>query len=1097
MNQDNFGGENFYTNTGDSNVNFFGGEHHHYYSSFRRSSTGIAHNLPYSGAPAFVGREEDLKQLHEQLQQSNTVAISAISGMGGIGKTELALQYALKHLELQTYSGGICWLRARENIGTQLISFARLDDLEPPEQLGLLEQVKWCWRHWREGEVLIILDDVQDYQSLKPFLPPPELRFKRVLTTRQTFGSPVRNFEIKVLTEDAALNLLRAIATDGRIDKQLEEAKVLCAWLGYLPLGLELVGRYLARKSDVSIDKLLKRLEEKRLDAKALKDAEPGMTASLGVAAAFELSWQELTQEAQELAGFLSLFALAEIPWWLVQTSWQMYMLEMHTIEFNLLPKLFIEAFLQMEDYEELEDIRDEMLNPHLLQCTREGEGYYQLHQLLREFFGAKRQQMSKELEMKRSLCWIMALLAEQIPQKPTLSEIEQIAPVIPHIEETVITLEPWLSNEEFIRFPRITCFYQGQAAFTEAMQWIERCLEIAKVRFGESHLSVADLLNIRGIIYREQGHYSEAEALYQKSLRIRQQQSRDSHPELGAYFNNLALLYHKQERYSEAEQLYQKSLACLQNQSGDAQVLATATTLHNLAELYYLQGRYSEAEPLCLRSLEIRQQQLENNHPYVAQSLNNLAQLYTLQQRYSEAESLCLRSLEIRQQQLGNNHPEVANSLYTLAKIYINQERYSEAEPLCLRSLEILKQKLGNTHPETAESLSSLAELYTVQDRYSEAESLYLDCLTIFESSLGKAHPATQNINKYFIVLAIKAIQSGRITELSENLITQSMLPQALEALRQQLGDNNIVLAACLNNLAAFYRQKGSYSQAEPLYKQALSISQQQLGDSHWDTTKILNNLADFYYSQNRYAEAEPLCRRTLEIFRQQLGDSHPYVAKKFNDLAFIINKQQRYSEAESLFRQALKIYQQQLGESDTDIMVTLDNLATLYRIQGNYRSAELVYLETLTLLEDRLGQEHRSFQIVYSHFILFLVKALQLPKVTELSNHPLTQSLLVRSLEIIQQQLGDKHPGVAKTMNNLAEFYRVNGYYSQAEPLYIQALTIFEDQLGQGHPSFQTAWQNIIMFLLEVIQANRIVELSNHPVTQKLLQQFRSRSE
>nr|WP_322721690.1 tetratricopeptide repeat protein [Nostoc sp. ChiQUE02]MDZ8234797.1 tetratricopeptide repeat protein [Nostoc sp. ChiQUE02] len=1087
MNQNNFGGENFYTNTGDNNVNFFGGEHHHYYSSFRRSSTGIAHNLPYSGATEFVGREEDLKQLHEQLQQSNTVAISAISGMGGIGKTELALQYALKHLELQTYSGGICWLRARENIGTQLVSFARLDNLEPPEQLGLLEQVQWCWRHWREEEVLVILDDVQDYQSLKPFLPPPELRFKRVLTTRQTFGSPVRNFEIKVLTEDAALNLLRVIATDERIDKQLEQAKVLCAWLGYLPLGLELVGRYLARKPDVSIDTLLKRLEEKRLDAKALKDAEPGMTASLGVAAAFELSWQELTQEAQELAGFLSLFALAEIPWWLVQLCLQVYELDLHTFRIDQGPKWFMED-LQGQDNEELEEIRDEMLiSPHLLQRT--GEGYYQLHQLLREFFAAKRQQISKEPEMKRSLCWGMAAVAEQIPREPALSVIEQMASVIPHLQEAIITLEPFLKDDEFLRFFRgTTCFYKGQTAFTEAVQWIERCLEIAKVRFGESHLYVADILNNLGIIYREQGRYSEAEMLYQKSLRIRQQQLGESHPDLGSYFNNLAFLYYRQGRYDEAEQLYQKSLACLQNQSGNAQLLAT--TLHNLAELYYLQGRYFEAEPLCLRSLEIRQQQLGNNHPDVAQSFNNLAQLYTFQQQYRKAEILGLRSLEIRQQQLGNNHPAVAMSLYTLATLYIAQERYSEAEALYLRSIEIYKQKLGNTHLETAESLSALAGLYTIQDRYSEAELLYLECLTIFESSLDKAHPSTQNISKCFIVLVMRAIKCGRITELSNHLITQAMLPQALETLRQELGENNIGIASCLNNVARFYCQNGNYSQAEPLYQQALSISQQQLGDSHLDTTTILNNLTDFYYSQNRYADAEPLCRRSLEISRQQLGDSHPFVAKKFNDLGYLIYMQQRYSEAEPLYRQALKIYQQQLGKSDTAIIVTLDNLARLYRFQGNYRSAELVYAETLTLIEDRLGQEHPYFQSIYSDFFVFLVNTLQLPKVTELSNHPLTQSLLVRSLEVIQQQLGDKHPGVAATMNNFAEFYRVNGYYRQAEPLYIQALTIIEDQLGQGHPSFQTAWQNIIMFLLEVIQANRKAELSDHQVTQMLLQ-------
>ena len=1091
MIQDNFGGENFYTNTGDNNVNFFGGEHHHYYSSFRRSSTGIPHNLPYSGATEFVGREEDLKQLHEQLQQGNTVAISAISGMGGIGKTELALQYALKHLSSQTYSGGICWLRAREDIGTQLVSFARLDNLEPPEELGLLEQVRWCWRHWREGQVLVILDDVQDYQSLKPFLPPSELRFKQVLTTRQTLGSPVRNFEIQVLTEDAALNLLRAIVTDGRIEQQLEEAKALCAWLGYLPLGLELVGRYLARKPDVSLVKLLKRLEEKRLDAKALKDAEPGMTAPLGVAAAFELSWQELTQEAQELAAFLSLFALAEIPWWLVQTCWQVYGLDMHTFGIETRPKLFIEDCLQTQDNEELEDIRDEMLiSSHLLQRT--GENYYQLHQLLREFFGAKRQQMSmsREKEMKRSLCWGIALVAEQIPYKPTLSVIEQMASVIPHVQEAIITLEPWLVNEEFIRFFRgITCLYQGQAAFTEAVQWTERLLEIAKVRFGESHLYVAGFLNHLGILYREQGRYSEAELLYQKSLTMGQQQLGDSHPDLASCYNNLAFLYQQQGRYSEAEQLYQKSLTCLQNQSGYAQVLDT--TFHNLGELYYLQERYSEAESLGLRTLEIRQQELGDAHQDVAQSLNILASVYIKQERYSQAELLGLRSLEIRQQQLGNNHPAVAMSLCTLAQLYTAQKQYSEAELLGLRSLEISKQQLGNTHPETTYSLSTLADLYNLQDRYSEAEPLYLESLTILESSLGKAHPSTQRISENFIGLVIKAIGSCRITELSDHPVTQSMLARSPEFLQQYCDDNNLVVATCLNNLAVFYRQQGNYSQAEPLYRQALSILQQELGDSDPGIRTIFNNLVDFYYLQERYTEAEPLCRRSLEIFRQQLGDSHPDVAKKFNDLAFIINKQQRYDEAELLFRQALEIHQQQLEDSHrhTNMMVTLDNLTTLYCVQGSYRNAELVYLQILTLLENSFGQEHPSFQTVCSNFILFLVEALQLAKVTELSDHPVTQSMLVRSLEILQQQLGDKHPSMAASLNNLAEFYRVKGCYSQAEPLYIQALTILEDQ---GHPSFQTAWQNLILFLIEVTQANRMAELSDHPVTQMFLQQL-----
>jgi hypothetical protein len=229
--------------------------------------TGIPENLPRSGATQFVGRERELEALHQQLQQNECVAVSAIAGMGGVGKTELALQYALNYK--QSYQGGICWLQAKNtDVGAQIVQFGRSRlQLHPSDELDLSAQVGFCWTYWPnpaqtsveetrgQADVLVILDDVTNYEAIKPFLPPAKSRFKALLTTRLRLGRSVKLLEVDVLSESAALELLESLITPERVQLELEAAKQLCSWLGYLPLGLELVGRYLVGKPDLSLSK--------------------------------------------------------------------------------------------------------------------------------------------------------------------------------------------------------------------------------------------------------------------------------------------------------------------------------------------------------------------------------------------------------------------------------------------------------------------------------------------------------------------------------------------------------------------------------------------------------------------------------------------------------------------------------------------------------------------------------------------------------------------------------------------------------------------------------------------------------------------------
>lgn len=1045
---------------------------------------GTPSNLPLSGVVKFVGRKEDLAKVHGALQAASTVAVTSVSGMGGVGKTELALQYAYQHLQENTYPGGLCWINVRaQDVSLGLLEFARtqLGLPEPPDNLEtLLERVQWVCRRWQGEPILVVLDDVTDYEAVKPYLDLLDPRFRVLMTTRLKLLALAQRLELEVLTEAASLELLRVSVDDPhRIDSQLADAQRLCEWLGYLPLGLELVGRYLTEDEDISLEEMLDLLLQERLAAEALLETYPEMTASLGVATAFELSWKELNDEAKKLSGLLSIFALAPIPWNLVEQC--------------------------IPDWEkrQLRQCRDRQLKKRSL-LLRVGQELYQLHQLIREFFVAKREQMTGADEMKKSFCQVMGQEADAIPQvMPTLAQIQQATLVIPHLAEVATNLTTWLTDGDLVMpFLRIARFHHAKGTYTQARSWLEQCCVVAEARLGNNHPDVASALSDLAHLYYVQGRYNEAEPLHKRALSIGEQQLGKDHSNVVTSLNNLALVYQAQGRYTEAEPLYQRSLAIWEQQLGKDHP-NVAKSLNNLATFYQSQGRYTEAEPLYQRSILIREQQLGKDHPDVATTLNNLATVYEMQGRYCEAEPLLQRAvaigeehlgsdhpnvalylsnlaniyreqrkgmanpysylvpgfqepdnysseaeplyqkvLAIWEQQLGKDHPNVATVLNNLADLYRVQRRYSEAELLLQRAMVISEQQLGNDHPDVARSLNNLAEVYREQGRYGEAEPLYIRAWSIFANTLGENNPLSQIPLENLWILVQKAVNAGQVEELSDH-------PH---------------VATQLNSLAEAYRQKERYNEAEPLYAKALAIREQQLGTNHRHVAQTLNNIGLLRQSQERYAEAELLYERAIYIWEQHLETDYTDVATGLNNLAFLYQVQGRYTEAASLYQRLRSIREQkQLDSNHPNTAIIFNNLESFYRSQEQYVKAARNYHDVALQY-----QEKRQYSQAESCY---------------------QQSLIYR-----EQWLGSDHLDVALSLNSLAVLYYSQERYAEAEPLYIRAITLLGSQLGANHPNTQTCKQNFLSLLSQVFASGQTSQLSDHPLTHAVLQQLQT---
>jgi len=617
----------------------------------------------------FTGRDDMFQSLRQLLVPGSVTALTqAISGLGGIGKTHTAVEYAYRfHRDYEA----VLWLQADswEVLVSECIKLA--DELGLPEQKEtdkvVLEVQRWLQKHrfW-----LLILDNVEHPQEILPKFVPTGHQGCLLVTTRVHTIEPLAQTQVlaTMSEQEGVLFLLRRtkkVASRAGLDQasaaQRDEAREIWQLMEGLPLALDQAGAYILETGCLFSDY---REQYARRRAELLhRRGKRFIGHETSVAATFSLAFERvevLNPVAADILRACSLLHGEAIP-------------------------------------EELFQEGAEHLGPHLV---TDRDSWDLALGMLQDYSLVQRNTDEKTLTVHRLVQAVLQdTLSKQESEMWTTRVIAAMNAVFPRVE--------------YATWGRCARLVSHALACTRRKQsWKNTNNELASLLFKSARY-LAD-----------RGQYTEAEPLYLRALRIWEQVLGPEHPQVATVVNNLAILRAMQGKYIEAEPLCQRALHIWEQVLGPEHP-DMAYPLVNLAILYTQQRRYAEAEPLYQRALHIKEQALGPEHPDVALLLNNLANLYREQGMYAEAEPLYQRALRIQEQTLGPEHPDVAFPLFNLAIIYPDQGKYAEAELFYQRALAIREQSLGQHHPITVETRKRYVIFLREMGRQDEATLL------------------------------------------------------------------------------------------------------------------------------------------------------------------------------------------------------------------------------------------------------------------------------------------------------------------------------------------------------------------------------------
>ncbi len=676
------------------------------------------HVKNYSKGDKYLDVNNNIEKIEKILNEKKSVSVVSFHGMGGVGKSTLAVEYANTMLDRGKYDYTV-WFNVENGVDGNYKEF--VTDFLIPSDDG--KQPTGFYKNRFENFVkerpktLIILDNYVEnsfkYHDLLAFV--QEFGDRDILITSRKQINTFDKIDVTVFANaDEALRMFLMSSTRTYDESEKEQIKEITKVLGFLPLAIEIAAKFLTNRTSIKVADYLEQLKKQTVETlERAQEQDLPQIHKEKIKATFKVN-QGFDGNSKTLE-LMNIFAL----------------LAPDEISEEILSFIITNGF-------ELGEALSELVGYSYI---RQNGDEYSMHRLLQEALREELGAGTPENIAKISIAffdWMKKCLDDGKYEK-------YFEKYIPHVEylkqmggengydESIIYLNTYMSA------------YTIQVSPSIALELSKLATELSENIQIDNNRKVIVLVQYARAL-EQNAKYDDALVIYKKALEILEDLTDDnSLRNTATIYHNIGSVYHAKGERDKALEQYEKSLKICLATIGENHP-DTAMTYNNIGSVYHAKGERDKALEQYEKSLKICLATIGENHPDTAMTYNNIGSVYHAKGERDKALEQYEKSLKIKLATIGENHPDTATTYHNKGFVYRDKKSYTNAFKAVAKATEIYL-KLEKSHL-SAKNISK-----------------EVDSLNRIRNYIAKDRPdASQknSINKQIVALKNLAKQNG-----------------------------------------------------------------------------------------------------------------------------------------------------------------------------------------------------------------------------------------------------------------------------------------------------------------------------------------------